>query len=92
MICVLQMLLPNAIFLRQFESRMMFAKVWLQFINMFSEVAEVRGLGGAIYALPQDFYGIEKTTEAEIDNIIVVPPPPPDFWTFRRHICFSFLF
>ena len=51
MICVLQMLLPNAIFLRQFESRMMFAKVWLQFTNMFSEVAELRGLGGAIHAI-----------------------------------------
>ena len=33
---ILQMLLPNAIFLRQFESCMMFAKVWLQFTNMFS--------------------------------------------------------
>ena len=62
------MLLPNATFLRQFESRMMFAKVWLQFTNMFSWVAEVRGLGVAIHAPPPHFYGIEKRTEAKIDN------------------------
>ena len=52
---ILQMLLPNATFLRQFESCMMFAKVWLQFTNMFSWVAEVRGLGVAIHAPPPSF-------------------------------------